>query len=157
MNEKLGIGIVIVAIVAVAIFSGCVEEKASTPVVTPSPTPSPTLSPTPPLETVSDNVKEIKIKIEVFYRDMNIAFKDEWGRSFSKLDDGNTQVKMETFSGDMKLIDEEIKGIGAGEGFSNIDLPNVTPRMTFGDYCEHLNVTITLPNGKTARTSVSTS
>jgi len=60
MNKKLWIGIVVVTIVAVVMFAGCIEEEevpAATPtptasptptlVVTPSPTPSPSPTPTP--------------------------------------------------------------------------------------------------------------
>ena len=39
MNNKLGIGIVVVAIVAIAIFAGCAEKEA--PLLTSTPTPSP--------------------------------------------------------------------------------------------------------------------
>lgn len=47
MNKKLRIGIVIVvAIVAVAIFSGCIEEEKA-PEVTPTPSPTPSPTPTP--------------------------------------------------------------------------------------------------------------
>jgi len=39
MNKKLGIGIiVVVAIVAVAMFTGCIEEEIATPTVTVTPT-----------------------------------------------------------------------------------------------------------------------
>lgn len=79
MNEKLGIGtgvsiVVVCAIVTVAMFTGCIEEKTATPVVTvtPTPTPIPTPSPTPthPLKTVSD--KEAVEKRPW----MNIVFQD---------------------------------------------------------------------------------
>lgn len=43
MNKKLGIGSVVVAIVMLAIFAGCVEKEALLP--TSTPTPSPTLTP----------------------------------------------------------------------------------------------------------------
>ena len=39
MNNKLGIGIVVVAIVAMAIFAGCVEKEAPLPTSTPTPSP----------------------------------------------------------------------------------------------------------------------
>ncbi len=42
MKRKIIIGLIaIVAVVAVAMFLGCVEEKASTPTPTPTPTPEP--------------------------------------------------------------------------------------------------------------------
>ena len=48
MNEKLGIGFVVVAIVAVTIFAGCVEEAPMpTPTPTSMPSPTPTFTPTP--------------------------------------------------------------------------------------------------------------
>ena len=64
MNKKLGIGFVVVAIVAVTIFAGCVEEAPiSTP--TPTPMPSPTFTPTPemaptptPLQTPASDVNQ---------------------------------------------------------------------------------------------------
>jgi len=43
MNKKIGMGIVVIAIVAVSMFAGCVAEEA--PATTPSP--SPTLTPIP--------------------------------------------------------------------------------------------------------------
>ena len=48
MNKKLGIsvGIVVVAIVVVAIFSGCVEKEEA-PIATPRPSPTPVVIPTP--------------------------------------------------------------------------------------------------------------
>ena len=42
MDNKLGIGIVVVAIVAMAVFAGCVEQEAPLPLPTSTPTPSPT-------------------------------------------------------------------------------------------------------------------
>jgi hypothetical protein len=54
MYKKIGIGITVAAIVAVAMFAGCVEKEeappaTSTPTTTPTPstTPMPTLVPTP--------------------------------------------------------------------------------------------------------------
>lgn len=51
MNKKLGIGVVVVcAIVAVAMFTGCIEEEevpAATPTPTASPTPTPVVTPSP--------------------------------------------------------------------------------------------------------------
>ena len=40
MDNKLGIGIVVVAIVAMAVFAGCVEQEAPLPTSTPTPSPT---------------------------------------------------------------------------------------------------------------------
>ena len=47
MNKKLGIGIVVVAFVAIAMFAGCIEIEEKAPTVTPAPTPIVTPNPTP--------------------------------------------------------------------------------------------------------------
>lgn len=58
MNKKRRIGIVVVAIVAVAMFSGCVDKEAPVATPTPSPTPTPivtpTLTPTPKTTTIPE-------------------------------------------------------------------------------------------------------
>ncbi|MGB2842973.1 MAG: hypothetical protein WBC40_10965 [Halobacteriota archaeon] len=89
MNKKLGIGIVVVAIVTVSMCVGCVEvenapKATPTPVPTPSPTPSPTPTPvvTPtPSPTPSPtpmSVEEIKSKAkEVGYNDL-FRYNEEW-------------------------------------------------------------------------------
>ena len=60
MNEKLGIGIVVIAIVAVAMFSGCIEEEKA-PAVTPTPSPTPVVTPTPIPEYDSALVRNYEI------------------------------------------------------------------------------------------------
>ena len=42
MNKKLGIVLVLIAIVATAVFAGCIEQEAPLPLPTSTPTPSPT-------------------------------------------------------------------------------------------------------------------
>lgn len=143
------VGIVFVCAIAIPllIFTGCFEgEEPTPPVVTPSPSPTPVVTPrpTPPLEMVSDKVREIKIRIAVI--DMDITFEDGRGRSFSKLNDGRTRIKMETFR-DSEKWSERIEDIKAGEEFRDIPLPGCASGIIT------LKITITLPNGKTTRTS----
>jgi len=98
MNEKLGIGIVaIVAIVAVAMFAGCIEEEEapeatptpvptpspmSTPAVTPSPEPSPSFTPSligsPSPEPIPTEIPEPEYTVNLYpistvYSDKAIA------------------------------------------------------------------------------------
>ncbi|MDI6810894.1 MAG: hypothetical protein QMD80_04360 [archaeon] len=47
MDKKLGIGTVVVAIVTMAIFAGCIEKEAPLPTPTPTLTPKLTATPTP--------------------------------------------------------------------------------------------------------------
>jgi len=62
MKKKNIAGLIaIVAIVAVVIFSGCVEKEA--PATTP--TPSPTSTPTPPLNFDSGAVETMKVDVDV--------------------------------------------------------------------------------------------
>jgi len=87
MNKKLGIGIVaIVAIVAVAMFAGCIEEEEapeatptpvptpspmSTPAVTPSPEPSPSFTPSligsPSPEPIPTEIPEPEYTVNLYY------------------------------------------------------------------------------------------
>lgn len=125
-------------------------------------------TPAPPLENVSDNVKEIDMTIDIAGRlrsgdertlGLSLSFRDKGGRSFLKLDDGHPCIKIEPSSnghliGYFQEEEEEIfnesyfdalEGYGIFEDYT-VYLPH--------SYRNGVNVTITLPNGKNHRSSI---
>ena len=169
MNKKLGIGIVVViAIVTVAMFAGCIEEEKA-PVATPTPSPVVTPTPTPPLETVSDKAE--KMKIQMYLQDLRFstmykfAFHDEKGRYIPKFEDGKTIIKIETFNLTERKwakirynkIDKiiEIEEIDAGQSLdAKFYYPKHTKPPTGSLKWDYINVTVTLPNGKVVSTHI---
>ena len=168
MNKKLWIGIVVVAIVAVAIFSGCVEkEKASE--ATPIPVPTLTPTPRPPLNYDSSEVEEISVDVDVndnYYPTVSLSFYDKYGRMITKFNNGETNiiVALEHFWKDPIWTDSTIVATGKKipesisiyvvedtklefEG-TVIDLGGVK------DDCRHIGVVVLLPGGRIANATM---
>ena len=119
--------IAVAAVVAVAMFAGCVEDDEKTA----------------PL-TTSENVNAIEMYTFGPYS-LYIYFTDTDGRSYDTLHDGNTEVKIKTYC-NSKLKATKTVYIGPGERFSGIDMPDAPENALDGP--NSVNVEITLPNGK---------
>lgn len=150
-DAKIGVALIVFVlfvVITVLAFMGDSDEGAPL-LVSPTPSKRPiysTPTPTPPLECISDKVRDISIRIAVI--NLNIIFKDAQGRYLSTLNDGTTRIKIESYyayigSDDKILLDTKNYNIKAGEEFIKLDLPNCKKKNVL------LEITIILPNGQT--------
>ena len=156
MNKKLGIGIVVVAIVVVLMCAGCIEEGG-----VPASTPTPTPTPTPPLNYDSKAVEKMDINVDwnsmlghLVYPTVSLSFYDKYDREITKFNNGETNVIVvlirdwERFG---NRLEQGSKVIQKGEG-----IPKKLPfyGIDIGGVWDYIGVVVLLPDGRIANASI---
>jgi len=161
MNKKLGIGIIVAAIVMVAMFAGCIEEEAPEAVYpTPTPTFTPTPTPTPPLNYDSSEVEEISVDIDVndyYTPTVSLSFYDKYDRRITNFNNGETTVIVVLEDVFKNSIWTKSTVIASGNEIpENIDaiIVSIYERDKVIRDCCYLKVEVLLPDGRIAKANI---